>query len=149
MSNCVSQNRLSETPVFYATVSEKRFSILLKFLHFADNEAYCGQVPPKICKVKPVSDGYVPEDQLSAQESLLLWKGQLGWKVHSPKKRSHFGMESYKMCEAKMRYVWNMLWYTGNEIKLTSEIHEIDISYYSKPKKMCSLSLSSFSNRAI
>jgi hypothetical protein len=35
---------------------KKRFFLLLKFLHFADNESYNGQIPPKIYKVKPVFD---------------------------------------------------------------------------------------------
>jgi hypothetical protein len=33
---------------FYETMSEKILFILLKSFHFADNEAYCGQVPLKI-----------------------------------------------------------------------------------------------------
>jgi hypothetical protein len=123
---------------------EKRFFILLKFLHFVDNDAYRGQVSPKFYKVKPVFDhlvgkfsaSYVPENQLSIDESLLLWKGRLGWKVYIPKKRSRFGMESFKLCEAKTGYVWNMLWYTGSETELKSEIHGIDISHYTKPSKI-------------
>jgi hypothetical protein len=93
-------------------VTEKRF-ILFKFLHFADNENYNGQIPPKIYKVKPVfdhliqkfSESYIPEDQLPRDESLLLWKGQLGLKMNIPKKKSHFGMESFKLCKAKTGYV--------------------------------------------
>jgi hypothetical protein len=37
-------------PFFYETMSEKSFCILQKFLHFADSEAYHGQVPLKIFK---------------------------------------------------------------------------------------------------
>jgi hypothetical protein len=91
--------------------------------------------------VKPVFDHLIGKfsasyvsDQLD--ESLLLWKGRLGWKVYIPKKRSCFGMESSNLCEAKTGYVWNMLWYTGNETELKSEIHRIDISHYSKPSKI-------------
>jgi hypothetical protein len=59
--------------------------------------------------IRKFSESYVPEDQLSIDKSLLLWKGCLGWKVYKPKKSSHFGMESYKPCKARMEYVWNML----------------------------------------
>jgi hypothetical protein len=34
-----------------------------------------------------------------------------------------------------MVYVWNMFWYTGNEMELKSRIHGTDISCYSKPFK--------------
>jgi hypothetical protein len=122
----------------FMRLCQKRDFILLKFLHFTDNEAYRGHVSPKVYKVKPVFDhligkfsaSYGPEDQLSIYESLLLWKGHLGWKVYIPKKRSHFGMESFKLCEAKTGYVWNVLWYIGNETELKSELHGIDISNY-------------------
>jgi hypothetical protein len=104
-------------PTFYGSISRKSFFILLKLLHFAVSEAYRGQVPPKIYKMKPVFDhlirkfslSYVPEDQLSTDESLLLWKGHHGLKVYIPKKSFCFGTESYKLCEAKTGCVWNML----------------------------------------
>jgi hypothetical protein len=127
-------------------MSENRVFILLTPLHFADNEVYRGQVPLIIYKMKPVfnhlitfSEGYVPEDQLSIDKSLLFWKGCLGWNVYIPKRQSHFGMESYKLCGAKMGCVWNMLWCTGNEMELKSQIHGIDISHYTKPSKLCLL----------
>jgi hypothetical protein len=93
MGDCFSRNRLLATPTFYGSMPEKRFLILLKLLHFADNEAYCGQVPPKIYKMKTVfdhlikfSESYVSEDQLSIDKSLLLWKGHLG--LHTKEKFS-------------------------------------------------------------
>jgi hypothetical protein len=52
-----------------------------------------------------------------------------GWmeNVH-PKKGSHFGMESpFILHEAKIGYVWNMLWYTGKNTELKNEILDINI----------------------
>ena len=139
-----SRNRLLATPIFFEIMTEKRFLLLLRFLHFADNESYNGQVPPKIYKVKPLLDhliekfqeAYTPNDKLSIDESLLLWKGRLGWKVYIAKKRSRFGMESYKLAEAKTGYVYNMLWYTGKDTQLKTEIHGIDISNCTKPTRV-------------
>jgi hypothetical protein len=37
-------------------------------------------------------------------------------------------MEPYKLCEAKTGYVWNMFWYTENEMELKSQIYGTDIS---------------------
>jgi hypothetical protein len=49
-----SQNIFLAMATFYGSISENRSFILIKFLHFAVNEAYCGQIPPKIYKMKPV-----------------------------------------------------------------------------------------------
>lgn len=108
LSHYFSRNKLLATPVFYETMCEIRFFLLLKYLHFADNEAYDRQISPKLYKVKPVLDilvtkfktSYLPDDRLSIDESLLLWKGRLGWKMYIPKKKARFGMESFKLCEA-------------------------------------------------
>ena len=143
-----SRNRLVATPVFFEIMTEKRFFLLLKFLHFSDNEAYDGQTPPKLYKIQPVfdhlvrkfSEAYIPADKLSIDESLLLWKGRLGWKIYIPKKRARFGMESYKLCEAQTGYVWSMLWYTGATTQLKDEVHGVDISSFTKPSKIvCTL----------
>ena len=49
-------------------------------------------------------------------------------------------MESYKLCEAKTGYVWNMFWYTGNTTELNNEIMGIDITDLSKPTRIvCTL----------
>jgi hypothetical protein len=55
-------------------------------------------------------ESYIPEDHLSIDESLLLWKGRLGWNVYIPKKILHFGMKS---CEAKIGIHMEYAWYMG------------------------------------
>jgi hypothetical protein len=68
----------------------KRGFLFFEVLQFVDSRGYHGLVPLKINKIKPVFDhligkfsaGYVAEDQLSINRSLLLWKGCLGWKVN-------------------------------------------------------------------
>jgi hypothetical protein len=55
--------------------------------------------------------------------------------MYIPKKRSHFGMESFKLCKAKTGHVWNMLWYTGKDTEQKNEVLGIDISHYSKLSK--------------
>jgi hypothetical protein len=54
MSDHFSQNRLLAMPTFYGSMSEKRFFMLLKLLNSEDNEAYHGQVPPMIYKIKTI-----------------------------------------------------------------------------------------------
>jgi hypothetical protein len=81
------------------------------------------------------SKSYIPEDQLSVDESLLLWKGQLVWKMYIPNKKLCFGMVSFKLCNAKTGYVWYILWYTRKDTELNNEVLGIDISHYSKLSK--------------
>jgi hypothetical protein len=140
--NYFSHNRLLATPIF--EMMTQRDSFFFSNSCILLTMSYNGQVPPKSYKVKPVfdhlihkfSESYIPKDQLSIDESLLLWKGRLGWKMYIPKKRSCFGMESFKLCEAKTGYAWNMLWYTGKDTELKNEVLGIDTSHYSKPSKI-------------
>jgi hypothetical protein len=53
-----SQRKILETPIFLDLFSERRFHLLLKFLHFADNESYneatCSS--KRLYKLKPILD---------------------------------------------------------------------------------------------
>ena len=105
--------------------TERRFHLLLKFLHFVNNEEYdeatCGS--KRLFKLKPILDHlndrfrsvYTPDCDVSIDESLMMWKGKLGWKVFIPSKRARFGIKSFELCEAKSGYVWNFLVYVGKE----------------------------------
>jgi hypothetical protein len=52
---------------------------------------------------------YIPEREVSVDESLMTWKGRLFWKVCIPSKRAIFGIKSFELCEAKFGYVWNFI----------------------------------------
>nr|CAD7575868.1 unnamed protein product [Timema californicum] len=57
-----SRRKILETPIFMELFSERRFHLLLKFLHFVDNEAYdeatCGSKNNNVCQYL----GRIPED---------------------------------------------------------------------------------------
>jgi len=83
-----SKRESTVTPYFSQIMTEKRFHLLLKFLHFADNSKfYPDQHQKKPYKIQPIIDHlnskfssvYVPERNICIDESLLLWKGRLGW----------------------------------------------------------------------
>jgi hypothetical protein len=117
------RRKILETPVFLELFSERRFHLLLKFLHFVNNESYdeatCGS--KSLYKLKPIMDHlnakfqsvYTPECDVSVDKSLMMWKEHLSWKVYIPSKRARFGIKSFKLCEAKSGYVWNFIIYTG------------------------------------
>jgi hypothetical protein len=82
--------------IFLALFAERRFHLLLKFLHFIDNEHYeeatCSS--RRLYKLKPIPDHLsdrfrsviTSECEVSMDESLVTWKGQLSWKVYIPSK---------------------------------------------------------------
>ncbi|XP_047103529.1 piggyBac transposable element-derived protein 4-like [Schistocerca piceifrons] len=96
-----------DTPFFRKVMSEKRFHLLLKFLHFADNTSYdpLGTTSRKLFKIHATMEHlrhkfrsvYMPERNITVEKSLLLWKGRLGWKQYIPSKHSRFGIKLYEL----------------------------------------------------
>lgn len=129
-----SRNRLVETPVFGEIMSRNRFELIMRMLHFVDNmtiENCEGHPQPHLRKIWPVYQAllekyrtlYVPERDVSVDESLLLFKGRLSWKQYMPLKRARFGIKSFLLCESSSGYIWNSVIYTGKEtnIEISSE----------------------------
>lgn len=112
---------LFSTPGFSSLMSRNRLQLLSRFLHFSDNE-----VPvlgnKKLQKIKAVLDYlasqfekvYTPESNLAVDESLLLWKGRLGFRQYIPIKRARFGIKSYILSESTSGYIWKLKVYCGS-----------------------------------
>ena len=120
-----STDPLYSTPLFGAIMSRNRFQLLLKFLHFNDNAQMPGAddpSPDKLFKVRPLLDHlcdkfgevYTPSCNISIDESLLLWKGRLGFKQYIPLKRARFGIKCFMLCEDS-GYTFKFKIYTGRE----------------------------------
>ena len=116
-----STNPLLYTPIFGKFMSRDIFLLLLKYLHFSDQD----ESPDPLRKERPLFDlfvskfreNYKPEKNISIDESLLLWKGRLKWKRCISLKRARFGIESFVLAESKTGYVWNLCVYTGKETR--------------------------------
>nr|CAH7715063.1 unnamed protein product [Callosobruchus chinensis] len=113
-----------ETPFFLEVMSEKRFHLLLKFLHFVDNSTISEKTKcRKLAKILPVLNylrdkfmtTYVPERDVSIDESLIGWKGRLSWRQYIPSKRKRFGMKLFALCESSSGYMFNFIIYTGSD----------------------------------
>ena len=84
-----SRKRLLLTPVFQDIMSEYRFSLIMKFLHFANNDEFDESTHPvpklkKIWSVYPAllcnfQKAYTSRRDVSIDESLMAFKGRLGW----------------------------------------------------------------------
>lgn len=118
-----STNDMIATPFFNKVISRRRFLKILQYLHFTSDES-----AKKLQKLKPVIEilnkkfktAYVPEQNISIDESLFSWKGRLGFRQYVPSKRSRYGIKIYKLSESLSGYIWNFLVYTGKETEMLS-----------------------------
>lgn len=117
-----STREILRTPIFGDTMSRDRFFLLMKFLHFTDNDSPDDQHPyPKLGKLWPVLTRlvdkfqalYTPERDVSVDESLLRFKGRLSWKQFMPLKRARFGLKFFVLCKASSGYISKIMLYTG------------------------------------
>ncbi|CAH2019884.1 unnamed protein product [Acanthoscelides obtectus] len=111
-----------ETPFFSKVMTERKFALICKFLHFSNNNEIDENTSQrKLFKIKPVLDHlqkrfmevYIPEQNISIDESLLGWKGRLTWKQYIPSKRKRFGIKLFILAESSTGYTYNFLIYTG------------------------------------
>ena len=78
------------TPAFSKIMKRDRFYLILKFLHFNNNETVDPENPDRLHKVRPLIEllrerfrkVYSPGKNLSVDESLVLYKGRLKFKQY-------------------------------------------------------------------
>lgn len=121
---------LLETPYIRNIMSEKRFGMIQKCLHFVDNSTLPETFPhpgeKSFIKIKAFysaviyqfSTVYIPKQDIVVDESLMLWKGRLAMKQYIPQKRARFGLKSYDLCECGTGYIWNSIVHTGTGMEL-------------------------------
>ena len=103
-------------------MSRNRFQKILQFLHFADNSNYDATDPgrDKLFKVRDIVEFlvdrfktvYIPSENTSIVEELLLYQGRLSFKQYIPSKRARFGIKLFSLCEDS-GYLWNSFVYLG------------------------------------
>lgn len=120
-----STDEMIATPYFPKHLSRNRYQILLRFLHFADNDAPSDT--DKLWKIRHVYDYFLekfrsnitPKEHLSLDEGMLAWRGRLSLKVYNPLKPDKYGIKGYILCESDSGYVWKYDMYhgTGSTLK--------------------------------
>lgn len=121
-------------PSFRKIMSKNRFLLLLRFLHFVNNDYLTDNIhgdDRKIFKLGPILEHcnrkfgelYIPRKALSIDESLLLWKGRLSWLQCIRTKAARFGIKSYDLCEAETGYLLKMIIYTGKRQDAEQDLH--------------------------
>lgn len=124
-------------PSFRKIMSKNKFLLLLRFLHFVDNDALTDSIHGydkktyKTYKNAPIvehcnnkfAEIYIPKRDLSIDESLLLWKGRLSWVQCIRTKSARFGIKSYELCEAQSGYLLKFIIYAGKSQDSGQAIH--------------------------
>ncbi|XP_023228023.1 piggyBac transposable element-derived protein 4-like [Centruroides sculpturatus] len=131
-------NEIFLTPIFSKLMPRNRFLQINKNLHFDNNDNYDSTTNPdsKINKIwsivanlnKKFSHLYVPERDISVDESLMLYKGRLSWKQYIPLKRSRFGVKFFMLCESASGYLYNFIIYTGKGTTFNEKYQEMPIA---------------------
>ena len=111
--------------LFRKVMSGRRFYLLLNCLHFCDNAV--SDPTDRIHKIRLIIDHfrqvftsiYVPGENICVDESLMLWKGRLGFRQYIKSKRARFGIKSYEICESLTGYVYDFIMYTGKDTEYT------------------------------
>lgn len=125
-------DKLLTTPIFKQIMSRDRYLLLLRMLHFADNNTE-PDPEDKIWKIRKIvnhlqtkfSDNFYPYQNICIDESLLLFKGRVFFKQYIPSKRHRFGVKFFVACDCQTGYVLNFIVYTGAYTELMNVDQEL------------------------
>lgn len=134
-------------------MSEPRFEHLHKFLYSVDNETIDDGAPDrKLAKISSLLDTllakfqskYIPEKNISTDESLLGWKGNLGWVKYIPNKKKSFSMKFYELCESTYNTKYKSLSTTSKIImilfnSLLNKGHCLYVNNFYTSPELCDL----------
>lgn len=133
-----SKRPILSTPFFRNIMSELKYGLIMKFLHFENSEAFDESLyrNPKLRKVSELHNllvqrfkcVYVPKQEISVDESLIAHKGRLGWKQYIPSKRARFGIKLFQLCESESGYIWNSCIYTGKGTVFDDDYNHLGVS---------------------
>ena len=100
-----STNILYRFPMFSKVMPRNRFQLILRFWHFVDNNT---AGPGRLRKIVPIVEHvnntmntiYIPDKDLSIDESMMLWRGRLVFRQYIKNKRHKYGIKLYELCES-------------------------------------------------
>ena len=107
-------------------MSSRRFELITRFLHLNDSASQPQRGEPsfdKLYKVCPFmtlvlqnfKDNYIPNQQLSIDESMISYKGRLSFIQYLPKKPHKWGMKAWVLADSLNGYSWGWKLYTGKD----------------------------------
>ena len=118
IKNYWSKDPLYAQNFFPRVMSRDRFLLLLRFIHFNNNDTQ--NISDKLYKIRPLityfaerfKSVYNPGEILVIDESLMPFRGRLGFRQYIPNKKNKYGIKLYKLCSPNS-YTWNFDIYQG------------------------------------
>ncbi|CAH1974200.1 unnamed protein product [Acanthoscelides obtectus] len=120
----------SKDPMFRSelickNIRRDRFDLLLKFIHFSDNEQNIG-IPDRLAKIKEVLDRiqknfratFTPPQIVVIDATMVPWRGRLVFRQYQPAKTHKYGIKMYKLCTTDA-YTFNFEIYCGKNEDIT------------------------------
>lgn len=115
---------VTSTPFFPSTMSRDRFFNISTFLHMSDNTLYIRRGQPgynPLQKLGAVFTNVItkfrtviqPSQQLSLDEGMIPWRGNLHFRVYNPDKPNKYGIKAYMVCDSSNGYCFKFELYTG------------------------------------
>ena len=106
-------------PVFAKFMSRDRYQLLLRFLHFCDNEN--PDRNDSMFKIRNIFERitskcrelYKPKQKMIIDESLILFRGRVAFRQYIKTKRHRFGLKLFVLCDCASGSVLDMILYTG------------------------------------
>jgi len=114
-----SQDLLLYTPIYGESLSRNRYLQILRYLHFSNHEEVSNH---SLKKIKPVIDHLkekfgntiIAGEKLCIDESLVLWKGKLKFKLFLPLNRHRFSMKIFELADCETGFLLDFIVYTGS-----------------------------------
>ena len=80
-----------------------RFQLVMRFFHSGDSPNFAGDRLAKIRiltnhLIQIMKELYVPDKNLSLDESMMLWRGRLLFRQYIKNKRHKYGIKYYELC---------------------------------------------------
>lgn len=93
-------------PIFGKTISRHRYELILRFLCFYDPRS--ADISDGLYKIDNVTKHvinniqtkYYPKQNLSLDESMMLWRGRLSFRQYIPSKAHKYGIKFYELCSS-------------------------------------------------
>ena len=113
-----SKKDIYDTPFSYKNITRDRYFLLLRFLHFNNND--CNDNSSMLYKLQhlldKLTDRYrstcTPGPSVVIDESLIPFRGRLLFRQYIPGKTHKYGVKIYKIC-AQNAYTWDLKVYIG------------------------------------
>ena len=132
------------TITFSSILKRDRFSLIMKFLHLNDSTKYVPKGQPGTthytnCVHSSTHSLQISKLalQVSVDEAIIGFKGQLWFIQYMPKKPTKWGMKAFVLADSITGYTYNWLLYAGKKINIFVYIVMHELRVYTNPTHVC------------